>query len=644
MRNNEYKKEQINSREEKKSSMEIYIYGKYNPIMEIIIGEKKNKKESNLEAKTKKEEVFLNPKEHKTKDGEYILLSSTPGNEKQEDLEERLLNNYEQKFDDKKDDIPFYKKFDNFLNTFESHEDKILKQPIFEKHNLVFNWNINIYCNEKFNQKTIESIKDKFLEEFENDQNKNNLLILFVDSIKSIFNTIEIFSSISSEIHPLFLFIINDKEKNTKDILSKINNFIREKKIKKFNIRNVTILEEVNLLNNYSTKSIKENENVYNEIQKKRYKYICNIYHFIKNSWLYYNNYGDDFNFSFLNEIIDKNDKIKDNEKFGLFNILLLGRHGAGKSTLINILSNSKRSLEGKGESFTKKIIKYIIKDYNICLYDSPGLGLEEDIIKIRNFILDFEDHLLKLKNHIHLVFYLINSNEGRDIYENEEEILKLLMEKNIPIFFLITFSKNENKKDLKEKIELNLKKRFKKIETKIGMEYYKNQIKLFSLGLLDEKEGSLINFGLKDVMNEAYKKFEHCIIDDKCLNKLESLFKELLINEEENKNKIFEILKGNELFKYLKDIDDAIKIAEEKSNKTLKFYYFLIIFSLHPSFFNNKIKRSLLKKIAKHFTKVRNEDEEEDLINNNKNKIMEYERTWSKYIPIINILFNFLI
>ena len=100
---------------------------------------------------------------------------------------------------------------------------------------------------------------------------------------------------------------------------------------------------------------------------------------------------------------------------------------------MINIFSNSKRSLEGKGESIAKKIIKYIIKDYNICLYNSPGLELEEDIIKIKNFILN---NLLKIKNHIHLVFYLINSNEGRDIYENEKEILRLLMEKNIPIFF----------------------------------------------------------------------------------------------------------------------------------------------------------------------------------------------------------------
>ena len=128
-------------------------------------------------------------------------------------------------------------------------------------------------------------------------------------------------------------------------------------------------------------------------------------------------------------------------------------------------------------------------------------------------------------------------------------------------------------------------------------MEYYKNQIKLFLLDLLDENEGSFINFRLNDIMNEAYNKFEHCIINDKCLNKLEILLKELHINEEENKNKIFNILKGNELFKYLKDIDDVIKIDEEKSNKTINFSNIFNIIFLYPSLFNEKIKKNFTEK-----------------------------------------------
>jgi GTPase Era involved in 16S rRNA processing len=151
------------------------------------------------------------------------------------------------------------------------------------------------------------------------------------------------------------------------------------------------------------------------------------------NSWLYYKNLGDNFEFgSHLGKNSNEFLKIIDNEKknininshVGLFNIIVLGRPGTGKSTLINILSNQKRSLEGRGESVTKKMIKYIIKDYNISLYDTPGFELDKDINEIIQFINNVQKHLIQRKNQINMAFYLITEG-ARDFYDNEKKNFK---------------------------------------------------------------------------------------------------------------------------------------------------------------------------------------------------------------------------
>ena len=106
---------------------------------------------------------------------------------------------------------------------------------------------------------------------------------------------------------------------------------------------------------------------------------IYSIYLYLINAWNYYNNIGDDFSIDkfitqndlniILNEIINKNDisKNEENKGKGFFNILLLGKPGVvGKSTLVNLLSHKKRSLEGKGINVTRYISRYVINQYNI--------------------------------------------------------------------------------------------------------------------------------------------------------------------------------------------------------------------------------------------------------------------------------------
>ena len=128
-----------------------------------------------------------------------------------------------------------------------------------------------------------------------------------------------------------------------------------------------------------------DDENIEIEKKKALNSYILNIYLFLIRAFFYYNNFGDDFGFNeyinektikyLLNDINEENVAIKNNfnKSAGYFNISILGRPGVGKSTLVNLLSNEKRSMEGKGEAVTRYIVGYIIKEYNISLYDFPG-------------------------------------------------------------------------------------------------------------------------------------------------------------------------------------------------------------------------------------------------------------------------------
>ena len=337
------------------------------------------------------------------------------------------------------------------------------------------------------------------------------------------------------------------------------------------------------------------------------------------------------------------------NSHIGLFNIIVLGRPGTGKSTLINILSNQKRSLEGRGESVTKRMIKYIIKDYNISLYDTPGFELDKDINEITKFINNVQKHLIQRKNQINMAFYLITEG-ARDFYDNEKKILKILMENNIPIFFLLTFSRNlEKGQEFKEIVEMSLRRTLKLLDKNKGMAYYNEQIKVFPVHLLDENDGSCNNFGIKTVMDAAFDKFKHCIIEEYELDFLNDIRDDYQKeNSDDKPNRIKEILnllERKEIYKYFKDIDDILSYSINQSDSAI-FNYSIALCVLSflivpPWFFMTSLKTKLLKEILDKFKKAIDDKEKEEIIQNNLKEIKNYS-IFGTYIPIINIFYNY--
>lgn len=120
-------------------------------------------------------------------------------------------------------------------------------------------------------------------------------------------------------------------------------------------------------------------------------------------------------------DVLDKLNE--ENKKMGHVNIILAGKTGVGKSTLVNAVFGKKVAKTGTGRPITKEIKEITMPSSPLRLYDTVGLELREeqqktvktDIIKL------IEDARLANDTDklIHCIWYCINANSNR--IEDEE-------------------------------------------------------------------------------------------------------------------------------------------------------------------------------------------------------------------------------
>jgi len=131
--------------------------------------------------------------------------------------------------------------------------------------------------------------------------------------------------------------------------------------------------------------------------------------------------------------------------EMGTTNIIIAGKTGVGKSTLINSVFEGNMADTGQGKPVTNNI-KQITKDsIPVSIYDTKGLELDnykevtkELVGKVKEK--RTEDH----NEHIHVAWICI-SEDSRRIENQEIELANALANEGIPVIAVITKARSDN-------------------------------------------------------------------------------------------------------------------------------------------------------------------------------------------------------
>ena len=283
-----------------------------------------------------------------------------------------------------------------------------------------------------------------------------------------------------------------------------------------------------------------------------------------------------------IDDIYKENFKdINENKKY---KILLLGKTGVGKSTLINSIFGKELANTGLGEICTKfQIPKPYTNDNepSLVLYDSRGIEIDEEngenalIERINNFI---EERKEDVDQRIDCLWYCFT---GERLENNEIKFLEKLKGTyygKFPFIMVYTQSiseedEKENKKVVEELMDKNIlfvpvvakdiKMRNNKVVEKFGLPELLNITK-------NEIDKNIKHLNFVFTMKKVDKYIENLCNED-YLNKNENVIKQLL---NENLNPKIQEISTNGLNEYINNkVKNLINMIKAKESEIKKSY-----------------------------------------------------------------------
>lgn len=130
----------------------------------------------------------------------------------------------------------------------------------------------------------------------------------------------------------------------------------------------------------------------------------------------------------------------------GKINVIIAGKTGVGKSTLINTIFRGDLAKTGSGRPVTQRTEEISKQGHPVTIIDTKGLELKDydSIAAELTDVIDTRSHSEDENQHIHVAWLCIHE-DGRRVEDAEVELCRLFAEKKIPVVVVITKSRSDN-------------------------------------------------------------------------------------------------------------------------------------------------------------------------------------------------------